>query len=1482
MITIFFVKWSLMNCEYVDLCFFEGKHLFSDAFILGFLCQNLLKIYNMRKFTQLLILSVILLFGIVNVYGIETNIEPPRQSKETLLEDFEGTWPPSGWSGDINGDGWSASSFGAYSGSKAAYISTTSLKRLVTPKLVVDATAELSFYAKTGYGTQNIKVAYSADLNSWTDVPSGNIALTDAYQQFVVDLSSIDLKGNYYIAFVYDLSYASVYVDSVVGPEIVVEAPAAAINPVPADAATDVLSGTDLTWEDGAGGVPTGYKVYFGTDSDGTTTPTNIENGTEQTESVYSPATVLDYETTYYWQIIPTNSVGDASNCPIWSFTTESNPTQDIPYAENFEDVAPNTLPNNWTNDFTYQVQENHGVGGGKALSVNMWSSTTSAQATTMPVGPLSNTANQIIFDYRIVDYSGYPSNATALGASDKIELQVSTDGGANFTTVHTIDQSNHVAASEFVTLTTNLDAAYNAETINVRFQNTWGSGDYYVDIDNVVVREIPTEPVFSANHDTLWFNDVPVSSVSTASLNVLNEGGGTLQINDGDIVISGADADDFVLEAVTYPIELQGGESIDLDITYTASAPGNKTASLDLTHNGTKTVTSIALLASSYEAYLSYFQNFDDTDIDAIPEKWNKVIDGNGAVAVSESASDSYSQPNYCMITNNGQTTGNVLAVTPAFEMGNQRLVFYAKHGYSVASLTIGTMSDPTDATTFTAFETINISDAYSEYVVDFSSYTGSDMYVAFKHNLDNTYSLIYLDDVKWEAIPTTPICEVSPLNIDWGLSTVGQISSEILTITNAGIGTLSINQTDLNFAGTNASDFSVGDGAFPIELTEDESAELTINFVPQAEGAREANLSIAHNGNNSPVDVPLSGEGLAGMLEDFNAVGTTFPPEGWTATDSWKALTFSTYEGAGGVWFNPAEDVTDAKLITPLLDVQSGDTFSFYAKKSSNDATLTVMYTDDTASGTWNDIQSFTITNTEYEQKIADLSAMPTGEYFIAIAGSGIAYTSAYVDYVQGPSVTGTFDINFIVTDQLTGDPIEGAMINVAGNDYMSDASGEVLIQLSNGTFPYQITANGYEDYSETVAVNGAGQTVNVAMSPVDGYMASFTITDVDSNPVQGATVSIDGTELITDASGTTEITLPNGVYEYTISADGYAPVTDTLTILDQGVNISETLLSVYSLTFMVTNETGDPVDGAFVVIGSKFYNTDTNGEVTVSAVNGTYYYTVTKADYEMVSGEVTVNGAHVTEEVTLRLVYFVYFEVADPTGSPIENAEIAVSDSLLTTDIDGLAMVELPNGSYEATISKSGYEDAIENFTVSDAEVDMPVTLYPHATTYTIYFSVTDEQSNALGGATIELTDGTETWTQTTDAAGEASFTDKPNGSYDYTVAKTDYEPVSNTVMVEDGDEAVEVTMPLVGIHTVSELGFNVFPNPTHNSVMVNTEGTKGVISVINALGDVVEISNIQNKTTLNLRKHGMGVFYIRIQTDQGVNTKRVIVN
>jgi len=122
------------------------------------------------------------------------------------------------------------------------------------------------------------------------------------------------------------------------------EPPLAALNPVPANNATNVAIAANLSWVAG-GGTVDGYKVYLGTNNP----PSNIVNGTTQTSLTYNPAD-FTYSTIYYWQIIPFNTFGDAVNCPVWSFTTLADPTvTTFPYNQNFDSVTTPALPLGWT-----------------------------------------------------------------------------------------------------------------------------------------------------------------------------------------------------------------------------------------------------------------------------------------------------------------------------------------------------------------------------------------------------------------------------------------------------------------------------------------------------------------------------------------------------------------------------------------------------------------------------------------------------------------------------------------------------------------------------------------------------------------------------------------------------------------------------------------------------------------------------------------------------------------------------------------------------------------------------------------------------------------------------------------------------------------------------------------------------------------------------------------------------------------------------
>ncbi len=99
-------------------------------------------------------------------------------------------------------------------------------------------------------------------------------------------------------------------------------APPCADNLNPTDANPDVCpTNTSFTWDAGFGSAPTGYKFYFGTDGGGLVTPTNLVNGTNLgLVNSYVHSSTLIQGTSYYWQVVPTNSSGDATNCPVFSF----------------------------------------------------------------------------------------------------------------------------------------------------------------------------------------------------------------------------------------------------------------------------------------------------------------------------------------------------------------------------------------------------------------------------------------------------------------------------------------------------------------------------------------------------------------------------------------------------------------------------------------------------------------------------------------------------------------------------------------------------------------------------------------------------------------------------------------------------------------------------------------------------------------------------------------------------------------------------------------------------------------------------------------------------------------------------------------------------------------------------------------------------------------------------------------------------------
>ncbi len=100
----------------------------------------------------------------------------------------------------------------------------------------------------------------------------------------------------------------------------------------PQAGATNVPVSSNLSWQAASGA--TGYILYFGTNNP----PFNIVNGADLGNVTnYTPSQAMNYNTMYYWKVIPYNADGQATGCPTWSFKTQNNPYITVPYQESFE-----------------------------------------------------------------------------------------------------------------------------------------------------------------------------------------------------------------------------------------------------------------------------------------------------------------------------------------------------------------------------------------------------------------------------------------------------------------------------------------------------------------------------------------------------------------------------------------------------------------------------------------------------------------------------------------------------------------------------------------------------------------------------------------------------------------------------------------------------------------------------------------------------------------------------------------------------------------------------------------------------------------------------------------------------------------------------------------------------------------------------------------------------------------------------------------
>ncbi|MFW5768182.1 MAG: choice-of-anchor J domain-containing protein [Bacteroidota bacterium] len=246
-------------------------------------------------------------------------------------------------------------------------------------------------------------------------------------------------------------------------------------------------------------------------------------------------------------------------------------------------------------------------------------------------------------------------------------------------------------------------------------------------------------------------------------------------------------------------------------------------------------------------------------------------------------------------------------------------------------------------DADISTAWEEKTVTLNYEETLVPdsaamFVSSTGLGVFQGLDIGTLTAGSYVDIDDMTFHVPEATePIASVDPDTYSaGGVEIETSVTSGTFTLTNIGVGTLTVNSsTDLS--GTMFSTtFTDGD----VSLDEGQSYDFTFDFTPTAEGTYNETFSIETNGGTVDIDLSGIGQGPCSVISDYpysESFEATVPPECWEALDEdgdgfgWEQVAEpdhtahdGEYSAMSASWDGDDGALTpDNYLITPQFDI-------------------------------------------------------------------------------------------------------------------------------------------------------------------------------------------------------------------------------------------------------------------------------------------------------------------------------------------------------------------------------------------------------------------------------------------------------------------------------------------------------------------------------------------------------------------------------
>lgn len=715
----------------------------------------------------------------------------------------------------------------------------------------------------------------------------------------------------------------------------------------PTDGATLVSPFTSLNWLSG-GGLPDGFRLNFGTNNPPTNIVQNLDLGASNS---YTPDPELAISTTYYWQVVPYNTFGNATNCPVWSFTTHGDATVDeLPYTQNWDSVTDPELPFDWTaivqsTNTAALVATSTTTPHSAPNNLRLYNSSDTA-ATLMLVAPEISQAIPI----STVRVKAWLRSTSTSNTMD-IGVMTNPTDPSTFESVQTISFANTTYSEYSIPL-----SSYTGTGRFIAFKHGMNGSSRNLYVDDVTFEAIAPNDLAAL---ALAGNTTPsVGSPTVYTVSVLNNGTATQNAYSVKLMsTTGAE-----LASVAGP-SITAGETIGVQIPWTPTVEGSQS------------IYGKVVLAGDVNSINDESPIFNIT---VQPEGVFSVTIGEGNLAEGIPYEFFYKNSLFqCLYysTEIGMF-GNITAVnfynnfvtdlvaTPIkLWLGTTMEEDLSVSWIDPTTLTLvydGTMNFPTGTNTITiplqapfSYTGGNLV-LYANRPMDTQYYSSSDNFEAQTLGTNRARKLVS-DSTTYDPMAPSaagtlsgtfpkatfmmtplspnPIFAVNPPEKDFGLVILGESPQQTFNIANAGGGTLGVNS--ISISGDPAFTLS-GLPTLPQALVTGQTTSFEVIYSPTTAGEHSAVVTITDDITRQTHTVQLDGEGFDATITTLPATenwdGAVVPnfPLGWsiihnsTATSSYlRTSTSSPFSAPNCVQMANSTDANaQLYLISPPID--------------------------------------------------------------------------------------------------------------------------------------------------------------------------------------------------------------------------------------------------------------------------------------------------------------------------------------------------------------------------------------------------------------------------------------------------------------------------------------------------------------------------------------------------------------------------------